>query len=213
MITIDKLVARAQTHKGFVDGTRNDVIRLRTDIDKKENNLNNLIEHHKDMQWCYQYLDSLIKADSNRFISKLESLLNDAMESIFNDYDYKIKIVTDDSKRAQIRLCYNEGEEQIESDIHLCGGGIRSVVGVVIQIFMLFHYGVEKILIADEAFSQISSEYLERVFSFLDILSTSNNLKILLVTHDSRVLEYASKQYVVEDGHAIEQLNRRGKIK
>ncbi len=203
MTQIDKLLARAQTHKGFLDGTEKDIACLRQKLSSKEEELKQLIDHHTDMQWCFEYLDTLVKTESNRFIDKLEDLLNYAVSVIFDDRSYEIKIITDDNKRASIKLCYDEDDNRIEADIHMCGGGIRSVVGIIIQLFMLFHYGVEKILVADEAFSQISSEYLENLFTLLSNLSKSNGLKILLITHDSRVMQYASKRYTIKDGKAI----------
>ena len=96
----------------------------------------------------------------------------------------------------------DDNGNRISPDIKDCGGGIRTVVGLLLQIFFLFHYNVEKILIIDEGLSQVSSEYLPNLFGLVDALAKKNHLKVLLITHDSRMTEYASRQYIVDGNSA-----------
>ena len=199
MEPIKKLVDKAQKHKGLLEGTETDVQRLRLELEKKEQELQALTVWYGDMTCAYKYLDTLVKEESGRFISRLEGILNYGLKTIFDDRDYRAKIVVDDGKRAAIHLVYeDEDGNQISPDVKDCGGGIRTVVGLLLQVFFLFHYKVEKLLIVDEGLSQVSSEYLPNLFGLLDELAKKNHLKVLLITHDSRMTEYASKQYVVE---------------
>lgn len=203
MSRLDEMMVVAQQHKGMLDATQADAIRLHNELKDKEKTLDELNVHHADLEFCYKYLDLLIKNESNRFIAELQKVLDSGVHTIFDDRDYAIDIVVEDNKRASIHLKYIDDEgNEISPDIRDCGGGIRTVVGLLMQIFFLFHYQVEKLLVVDEGLSMVSSEYLPNLFGLLDNLARNNHLKILLITHDERMKEYATKQYVVENNKA-----------
>lgn len=203
MKEISALFLAAQKHKGFLDAAQQDADRLRGDLASREKLLQETIQKHDNMLWAYQYLDALVKEESNRFISHLQDVLNSGLKTIFDNRDYQANIVVEDNKRASIHLVYDdENGNRISPDIKDCGGGIRTVVGLLLQIFFLFHYNVEKILIIDEGLSQVSSEYLPNLFGLVDALAKKNHLKVLLITHDSRMTEYASRQYIVDGNSA-----------
>ena len=203
MSKLDDLYSIAQQHKGFLDGTGADIARIRKDLSIREDGLAKLQQLHSDMDWCYRYLSALVKDESGRFIAKLQEILNYGVKTIFDDRDYSIEIVVEEGKRASVHLAYDDEDgNYISPDIRDCGGGIRTVVGVLMQVFFLFHYNVEKLLVIDEGLSQVSDAYLPNLFGLLDELAKKNSLKVLLITHDRRMTGYASAQYVVEDGEA-----------
>lgn len=207
MSRLDTLHAAAERHKGLLDGTKADIERLRRSIAEKENELILLQQHHKDMDWSYRYLDALVKAESGRFIGRLQEILDYGVKTIFDDRDYRVRIVVEDNKRASIHLVYKDEEgNEISPDIRDCGGGVRTVIGILAQVFSLFNYNVEKLLVIDEGLSQLSSNYLPNLFGLLDELAKENHLKVLLITHDDRMTEYASRQYIVED-HKVKEIS------
>ena len=71
------------------------------------------------------------------------------------------------------------------------------------QIFFIVHYELEAILFVDEGFSQVSSQYLPNLFSIIQEVTKKNGLKLLLVTHDTRILKYADRRYEIQNGIAI----------
>jgi len=199
------MVSAAQQHKGMLESVQKDVFRIRKILSDKEIELEGSIMYRNNLDWAYQYLNTLVKEESVRFISRLEEILDYGIKAIFDDRDYQIKILVEDGKRASIHLFYTDEEgNNISPDIKDCGGGIRTVVGVLMQMFFIFHYDVERILIIDEGLSQVSSEYLPNLFGLVDEMAKKNGLKVLLITHDSRMMAYASKQYVVENHRARE---------
>ena len=190
----------AQKHKGLLDGTKQDIVRIRQELDAKEASLKVMREHRADMEWAYNYLDALVKNESNRFIKELEELLNSSVQTIFAERDYSVEIVVEDNKRASIHLKYvDEDGNEISPDIKDCGGGIRTVIGIILQVYFIFYSDVERVIFVDEGFSQVSSDFLPQLFGLLDELCKNNGLKLCLVTHDSRIMEYADKNYVVEN--------------
>ena len=190
----------AQKHKGLLDGTKQDIVRIRQELDVKEASLKVMREHRADMEWAYNYLDALVKNESNRFIKELEELLNSSVQTIFAERDYSVEIVVEDNKRASIHLKYvDEDGNEISPDVKDCGGGIRTVIGIILQVYFIFYSDVERVIFVDEGFSQVSSDFLPQLFGLLDELCKNNGLKLCLVTHDSRIMEYADKNYVVEN--------------
>lgn len=190
----------AQKHKGLLDGTKQDIVRIRQELDEKEASLKAMRDHRSDMDWAYNYLDALVKNESNRFIKELEELLNSSVKTIFTERDYSVEIVVEENKRASIHLKYiDEDGNEISPDVKDCGGGLRTVIGIILQVYFIFYSDVERIIFVDEGFSQVSSDFLPQLFGLLDELCKNNGLKLCLITHDSRIMEYADKNYVVEN--------------
>ena len=112
--------------------------------------------------------------------------------------------VTDNNK-ATIHLIYEDDNGNlVEPDINSCGGGIRTIIGLMMQVFFILLYKAEPIIFIDEGLSQVSSTYLPTMFGLLKELADKNSLKILLITHDVRFTDYADKAYKVKDGHVYE---------
>ena len=82
-------------------------------------------------------------------------------------------------------------------------GGILVVVGFLIQVFYVANLDLAKILFLDEALSNISTQYLPNFFSFVKELSVQIGLTVVLITHDTRFLEYADRIYKVANGTYI----------
>lgn len=201
----DEVLRKAISHKATLDASRRDVRDNTILISKREDELKNLNEIYRITKWSYSYLDTLVKEESGKFIKRLNSILDYGVKTIFYDCNYSIEIRVSENNKATIHLVYDDEEgNKISPDIQSCGGGIRTVVGVLSQIFFIFHYRVEKVIFCDESLSQVSSQYLPNLFSLINELAVKNGLKILLITHDDRMLQFASKRYTVENGRAVE---------
>ena len=198
------VVRKAISHKATLDASKKDVKDNTILIQKREEELKNVNEIYRVTKWSYSYLDALVKEESGKFIKRLNEILDYGVKSIFDDCDYSIEIRVSDNNKATIHLVYDDEDgNKLDPDIQSCGGGIRTVVGVLMQIFFIFHYRIEKLIMVDEGFSQVSSQYLPRLFSLINELATKNGLKILLITHDQRMLPFGIRQYEISDGKAI----------
>lgn len=198
------LVRKAISHKATLDASRKDVKDNTILIQKREEELANVNEMYRITKWSYTYLDTLVKEESGKFIKRLNEILDYGVKTIFYDCDYSIEIRVSDNNKATIHLVYDDEEgNKLAPDIQSCGGGIRTVVGILMQIFFIFHYKIEKLIMVDEGFSQVSSAYLPNLFSLISELAAKNGLKILLITHDNRMLPFGVRQYEIEGGKAI----------
>lgn len=204
MIDMREIVNRAISHQAVIESSKRDVRDNLIRIDEENKKLETLLHEHDVTKFSHKYLDTLVKEESGKFIKSLNDMLNFAVRSIFNDRDYSIEIRVEENK-ATIRLKYTDDEgNKIDADIKDCGGGIKSVIGMLMQIHTLYKYRAEPILFLDESLSQISAEYLGNMLGLLNELATKNGLKILLITHDNRFIDHESiiNRYEVKDGLA-----------
>ena len=200
MVTAKELYQKALQHKASIDSALKDIKDNHIMISQYQRELDNITRERDTLSMCYEYLDALIKEESGKFIARLRDILDYGVKTIFDDCEYSVDIRTNDSKTS-IHLVYEDAEGNILSpDVQVCGGGIRSVIGLLLQVFMLFHYKSEPILFCDESLSQISSQYVENTMSLLNELAQKNSMKVMLVTHDPRFMDYAKKIFEVDNG-------------
>lgn len=205
MRDFSEVLRKAISHKATLDASKRDVKDNTILIGKREEELKNINEIFRVTKWSYSYLDTLVKEESGKFIKRLNEILDYGVKTIFDDCDYSIEIRVSDNNKATIHLVYSDEEgNKLEPDIQSCGGGIRTVIGCLMNVFFIYHYRVEPVLFIDEGLSQISTTYLGNFFSLLNELAIKNKLKILLITHDDRFLQYATKRYEIVDHVAKE---------
>lgn len=154
-------------------------------------------------------LREIIDIMSKEFIDSIVDLLTFALQTIIYDKDYSVKILLKESrnsKQAEIILVSKQEDGSIiESPIpDNCGGGISAIVGLVLQIFFIQYFKLNKILIMDEALSQISKEYIPNTMTFLKTLSKERGFKFLLVCHDNRIIKHSDYMYRMEMGKLTE---------
>lgn len=204
MFTVDEMLSKAISHKAIVDSTRKDVADNRILIEEKTKRLESLNELVKNTKFSVEYLDKLIKEESGKFIKRLNGVLDYGIKTVFDDCEYSIEIRVSDNDKATIHLVYDsETGDKIEPNVQQCGGGIRTVVGILAQIYFIFFYKVEPIIFIDEGLSQLSSRYVPNLMSLIKELADKNGLKILLITHDDRFLQYATQCYEIDNGKAV----------
>lgn len=207
MISFEDILSKAISHKASIDSAKMDIRDNKVLIQKELEKLQSLTVSNQVTKFSYSYLDALVKEESGKFIKNLTDILNYGVQTIFYDCDYSIDIRVSDTNKATIHLLYeDENGNKLSPDIQNCGGGIRSTIGILLQTYFVFLYKAEPIIFIDEGLSQISSQYVPPVFSLLDELAEKNDLKILLVTHDTRFedLDTIKHHYEVNNGYIKE---------
>ncbi len=175
-------------------------------IKTHEDQLSSLSDTYKNLEVGYAYLEKLINDESEKFIREVESLLTVALQAIFTDKNYECYIKTDKESTASIHIKYTDEEGNL-----ICpnirkgvGGGIRTIVGFLLQVFFILQYNAERIIFVDEGFYALSEEYLPNFLDFVQQLIDNKGFKILLITHDrDRILPFADKVYRIDDGRSV----------
>lgn len=174
--------------------------------------LNTLQENKNLLEKSKPYIDDLIDRFSETTLKKLEDLLTLGVSRIFQDRDYRVEIKVSEKRSSKCAELYliDSGHAFLMRD-SCVAGGILVVVGFLIQAFYVANLDIAKILFLDEALSNISTQYLDNFFSFVKELSQQIGLTVVLITHDTRFLEYADRIYRVNNGvYSLEHDRTKG---
>lgn len=141
--------------------------------------------------------------------AKLERFLTEAIKRIFSDRNYEIKLILkEDTKKPGLELTLSEnGIDQEITDA--VGGGIISTLGLLLQIYYIEVYNLNKIMFIDEGLKEVSTginanvesaNYLENLLLFLQWLAEEKKYALVIITHDNTIKKFANRIYSVEKG-------------
>jgi DNA repair exonuclease SbcCD ATPase subunit len=176
------------------------LINERDSILKRKDQLDNLI-------FTCKHILEKITFDSKH---KLEKFLSYAFKNIFTDRQYSIELaLKEDTKKPGLELTLIEDGKKQEITESV-GGGILSTLGLLLQIYYVEVYNLNKIMFIDEGLKEVSTDqtvythdnvnYLKNILGFLKWLSYEKQYRFVIVTHDSQVKEFADKIYEVKKG-------------
>lgn len=160
----------------------------------------------KDQQTYENSIDILKKMMDNLSrsqISHLNDLLNSSVQSIFFDRQYSIELqVTELRNQNQLKILLHEDtpEGHVISDINDNGYGLKGIIGFILQCYFIIYYKQEPILFLDEAFGNLSSQYLPYLKALINSLTNKYGFRFVLITHDERLMEMADRTYQVRLG-------------
>jgi len=160
-----------------------------------------------------EVMKKLIGVMSEKGIHNLKQLLTYGMKTIFDDEDYGIDVEISergDAKTAEFYLVKYLGDgtsvkEKLKDSV---GGGIISVVSLILRIYFVVQLQLRRVLILDESLSHLSAQYIPGLFDFLRHVINDLGFQVLFVTHDPRFLEYGDRIYRMSGGKV--KLERQG---
>lgn len=144
-------------------------------------------------------------------IGVLQETLDTALQYIMTDKDYSVKLDLEDKRGVKtLNLSLMDNEEGFEADLKdSTGGGVRTIISTILKLYYLVSEG-SKVLFLDEKLSALSSQYVPYMFEFLQRMCDERGLIIVLVTHDTRFVNYGVKVYNVADGVVKEDVEEDG---
>ena len=213
---VEELQQRYQTmyNKAIVKKS-NIELQLQQLEDTKQGYNNSLVELQnilKEQQIYEQSLVILKKCMDNLSrsqINHLTDLLNSSVQSIFFDRQYSIELqVTELRNSNQLKIILHEDtpDGHIVSDINDNGYGLKGIIGFILQCYFIIYYKQEPIIFLDEAFGNLSSQYIPYLKALLQSLTNKYRFKFVLITHDERLMELADRTYQVRLG-AVKLVN------
>lgn len=134
-------------------------------------------------------------------IGQLEKLINLGLKQIFFDKSLQIKIELSNEEKKEKSFSFEvidtvTGEPEDIRDG--TGAGVRSVISFIILSYYLMQFN-SPYIIADEAYSQISKDYVDGFFQFVHKLCDEEGLTFILISHDERFIHYADQIVKVAD--------------
>lgn len=145
-------------------------------------------------------------------LTELVRLMTESLNTVFQDRNYEVYYeITDERGVNNLNFFLREkrGDEVIESNLKgEVGGGIRAITGLTCLVFYLLRMNGERVIIFDEALSQLADEYVEVLFELLKSFASQAGFRFLLVSHDARFKPYFDFLYrMKEDGYLVKEMS------
>lgn len=170
-------------------------------LDQERIRLGKEVEIYQKVCSVIQKLNEIL---TEQHIESVSELVTYALRTIFYDRDYTFKIEVSDRgnrKKAEMFLLENTKDGLIQTLIPSGnGGGVQTVIGFVLQVYYIEYFSARKIILMDEALSQISIQYLDHFMLFLRTLIEEKGFSFLLITHDERLIPYADYVFSMQKG-------------
>lgn len=157
-----------------------------------------------DYENSIEYMKKLIDILSRKHINHLETLLNSAVQSIFYDKDYHIEFEISEYRNNNNLTIYLietlEDGSEIKTDIKNNGFGLKSIIGLILQVYFIMYHKQSRVLFMDESLSAISTNYIEYVRELIKSLAEEYGFIFVLVNHDPRWNDLADRVYEMNNG-------------
>lgn len=120
--------------------------------------------------------------------NRIASVVSRCLKAVFDEpYDFKIHFERKRG-RTEARLVFIRNGEEIVP-MQGSGGGVIDVAGFALRIacLMLARPKLRRLVVLDEPFKFVSSEYRERIRDLLETLSEEMGIQFVMVTHISEI--------------------------
>jgi DNA repair exonuclease SbcCD ATPase subunit len=148
-----------------------------------------------------EYYIKAIDLIYNQSIGELEKTINLGLQYIFHDKQFHLKVRMEDKRGKVLVLTLYDNNTGMDVNLKRgIGAGVRSVISFIFKVYYLLAKQSYPVLFLDEAYSEISADYVERFFSFIQGLCKDKGLIVIMISHDERFMEYADYRYSIADG-------------
>ena len=183
---------------GKIEMLESDLQRDKSSYAVCETEITNLQTQQNIVLESREYYRKAIDLIYERSIEELKITLNTAISFIFPDKVLEIDILLNDKRGKSLSLVIKNNGRVVSLKDGM-GMGVNCVISAILHIYYL-HCKGSRILMLDESYHNISADYIARFFEFIEKLCRSLDFKLVLITHDERVMPYASKVYKICDG-------------
>ena len=167
-----------------------------------EKNIKKQEEYLKFINTSKEYYVKAIDIMYEESIGALKETLNSALRYIVYDKNYNCNLILDDKRGAKtLELTLVDLDEDFEVDLKDgAGQGIRTIISFILKAYYLINKG-SRVLFLDEKYSALSEHYVPRFFEFLKKMAEEKGMIVVLITHDTRFMDYADNIYMVNMGN------------
>lgn len=166
-----------------------------------------LFEESQVLAMTTELLNSVGEERQLKAQAVIENLVTRGLHTIFDDtLSFHIHMsVRGRTSVVDFTVRTNLGAEVVETTVmDARGGGLAAIIGFLLRVVVLSlrtAQGGAKIIILDETFAHVSSDYLQGVGEFLKELISITGVQILMVTHQEEFEGIADKVYRFTTSH------------
>lgn len=140
-------------------------------------------------------LNTIINDKNKKYLEKVQTTINKALAFIFDDSMYEFVI---EMKDKEIEFMLFDRIKGLTKKLNKVGGGVRVVISVFLQMFFIETRTFRKVLFCDESLYDVSEEYREKFFTFLNKYCLKNDFRIVIISHDTSIEKYIQNVLYIE---------------
>lgn len=140
-------------------------------------------------QDAQEILQHLAQAIQQRAHDKISEVVSHCLSAVFGDDAYTFKIEFERKRgRTEAHLRFVRGDLDVDP-MTASGGGVIDVAAFALRIacLMLHRPRLSRVVILDEPFRFVSSQYQDGVRTMLEELSKEMGLQIIFITHNENL--------------------------
>ena len=173
---------------------------LKENAQQLEKNLKEKEEYLKFIKTAKEKYQIVVNELYEESIGALQDTLNAAMQYVFFDKNYKVRLNLKDLRGSKsLELFLIDEDDGLEVDMRDIGQGVRTVISFVLKSYYLL-CNDSRFLALDEKYSALSNAYVPRFFDFIESFCTQNDFIIVMISHIDNQIEHADKVYYLNDG-------------
>lgn len=155
------------------------------------------------------FIRQLIDQEVTVGVQAVEQLQTEGLQAVFDDQDIRVRAQVEVQRgKVSVDLLtvqkHSDGLEVEGLSNDAFGGAVSTVQSVLLRLIIVMRRGLRPVLLLDESLPAFDANYVTNMGSFLSTLCKRLNVDILLVSHNSAMVDAADKAYriVKKDGHA-----------
>lgn len=159
-----------------------------------------------------KFYSAVLDRITESYVRQLEATLNDVYQYVFQNPLKTVALALEDrynKKVLQLRLVNQAAGETNEETLDESGFSVSVVLGTVLLVYYIMYNGLERVIFFDESFTGLSDETASRFFSLLRVFIEQMDFDFMLISHETRFVEYADRSYFVRGGKFLLE-NREG---
>jgi hypothetical protein len=150
-----------------------------------------------------KFYSAVLDRITESYVSQLEATLNDVYRYVFQNPSKSIALALEDrynKKVLQLRLLNQAAGESNEESLDDSGFSVSIVLGTVLLVYYIMYNNLERVIFFDESFTGLSDETATRFFALLRVFIEQMGFDFMLISHETRFVEYADRSYFVRGG-------------
>jgi hypothetical protein len=145
---------------------------------------------------------NLIDAEVNSGVKAVESLLTEGLSAVFSDQEIAVRSEVGVSRgKVSVRLITSQRQPDgslTEGVVNKSfGGAVSTVQSILLRLTVVLRRGLRPLLLLDESLPAFDTNYVDAMGRFLRTLCERMDADILLVTHNTALVDAAHRAYKI----------------
>lgn len=184
--TLDQALGRRSALEDRIETTKSEISRL-----ENEQDLCDLV--------C-ELFRQLIDAEVGAGVKAVEDLLTEGLSAVFNDQEISVR---SEVKVHRGKVSVDLITQQVQEDGTVTegstndafGGAVTTVQSILLRLTVVMRRGLRPLLLLDESLPAFDANYVDSMGRFLRLLCERMGANILLVTHNTALVDAAHNAY------------------